>query len=326
MARITKVGRTSRGTVSQFAEDVHAGLSATPKTLSSVYFYDDTGSELFRRIMELPEYYLTRAETEILERSGAHIARTFAGSACDVVDLGAGDGTKTAILLERLRDQTSDLRYLPVDVCEPALHHALDALGSRLPWLASEGIEGDYREAIAWLATRDGSRQRLVLLLGSNVGNLDDETARALFHDLRAFLKPGDHLLVGFDLLKDPAMLTRAYDDAAGVTREFNLNLLRRINRELGGDFNPSTFRHFAAFAPKRRAMESYLVSIRSQAVCVGDSRYRLEPWEPIHTETSRKYSEADIQRFARAAGFLQVELLHDERRLFVDALWRVGP
>jgi dimethylhistidine N-methyltransferase len=308
----------------RFERVVHEGLSRTPKALSSMYFYDERGSELFRRIMELPEYYLTRVEREILALHGSRIVAPFAESACDVVDLGAGDGVKTRILIERLRQANADVRYVPIDVSKGALESALEACSREMPWLAVEGVIAEYAEGLRWLAARARSRPRLVLLLGSNVGNLDDQAARGFFRMLRGVLQPGDHVLVGFDLVKDVDRLQRAYDDSAGVTAQFNLNLLLRINRELGGEFDPAKFRHFAVFSPHTRAMESFLLSKRRQSVRVGAVRYEFDAWEPIHTEISRKYRQLEIGAFAAAAGFLEVGHFVDEQRSFVDALWRV--
>ncbi|HEX3597481.1 MAG TPA: L-histidine N(alpha)-methyltransferase [Polyangiaceae bacterium] len=310
----------------RFERDVHDGLARVPKALPSLYFYDARGSDLFRRIMDLPEYYLTRAEREVLERHGRVIAELLAGRQCDVVDLGAGDGAKTRILLGHLARAGSDVRYLPVDVSDGALATVLDACAAELPWLPTEGVVAEYEAGIRWLSRRDANRSRLVLFLGSNVGNLDDVNARGFFSSLYEALLPGDHVLVGFDLVKDVRVMQPAYDDASGVTAEFNLNLLRRINRELGANFDENAFRHYATFSPSRRAMESYLLSCKAQKVRVGRREYAFEAWEPLHTEISRKYYESDVRGFAEDVGFVEVGHFFDERRLFVDALWRVGP
>ncbi len=308
----------------RFERDVHEGLSSEPKTLPSMYFYDDRGSELFRRIMDLPEYYLTRTEREILELCGPRLLGPLRAGPCDVIDLGAGDGVKARILLEHLRRAGGEPRYLPIDVSEHALCTVLEACGQELPWLPAEGVVAEYAQGIRWLAARDGARPRLVLMLGSNIGNLSVEAAPAFLSSLRAALRTGDHVLIGFDLLKDVAVLQRAYADSAGVTAEFNLNLLRRINRELDADFDPSAFRHFAAFAPLRSQMESYLLSLRRQRVRVGRHSYELQAWEPIHTEISRKYRPAEVRALGLEAGFEQVAEQTDERHAFLDVLWRV--
>lgn len=303
---------------------MHQGLSSAPKTLSSMYFYDDHGSELFRRIMELPEYYLTRSELDVLTRHGSAIVAPLKGAPCDVVDLGAGDGLKTKLLLEQLRSATTDVRYVPIDVSAYALKAALARCDEQVSGISARGVVAEYAQGIAWLSRNDPGRQRLVLALGSNVGNMQRPVAVEFFRALRAALAPGDHVLVGFDLMKDVSLLQRAYDDSAGVTAQFNLGLLRRINRELGGDFDIAAFRHFAAFSPRLQAMESYLLSTRAQRVRIGHRSYAFDAWEPIQTEISCKYRPSDVRSFAREAGFTEVQHYFDERRWFLDALWRV--
>jgi dimethylhistidine N-methyltransferase len=283
---------------------------------------------LFQRIMNLPEYYVTRVEREILQRHGAQLVAPLlrSGRPVDVIDLGAGDGLKTRILLEHFGTRSDAVRYLPIDISEHALQSVLGSCRQEQPWLAARGLVADYAEGIEWLARRDPSRCRLVLVLGSNVGNLTHGATLRFFRALRRALRPGDHVLVGFDLVKDPRVLQLAYDDPAGVTAEFNLNLLRRINRELGGDFDVRAFQHFATFAPVRRAMESYLISTRAQTVRVAGRSFELAAWEPIRTEISCKYRPSDVSAFARDAGFTEVGHYLDERRFFVDALWSVEP
>jgi L-histidine Nalpha-methyltransferase len=323
-ANLVHVAKRDESELAQFQRDVHEGLSRTPKGLSSMYFYDDRGSELFRRIMELPEYYLTRTEFEILARNAPSIVESMRGGPCDVVDLGAGDGLKTKVLLERFHGAPHDVRYVPIDVSPYALRTAIKSCQTELPWLSAQGLVADYTQGIAWLAEHDPARKRLVLALGSNVGNLPPPAAQRFFRALRAALRPGDHVLVGFDLMKDVALLQRAYDDSAGVTAEFNLGLLRRINRELDGDFDLASFRHFATFSPRTNAMESYLLSLRRQTVRVAGKRYAFDAWEPIQTEISCKYRPADVNAFACDAGFAEVRHFFDERHWFLDALWRV--
>jgi len=310
----------------RFERDVCRGLGRTPKALSSMYFYDARGSELFRRIMELPEYYVTGVEREIVEQHGARIVAPLLDADCEVIDLGAGDGLKARILLQHFRTASGAVRYLPVDVSVDSLRTVLAVTHKQQPWLPSQGIVADYAGAIRWLGEHDPWRRRLVLLLGSNIGNLARAPARRFFRSLRRALRPGDHVLVGFDLVKDVDVLQAAYDDSAGVTAEFNLNLLRRINRELDGDFRLDRFRHFAAFSPLHGAMESYLVSTTEQSVRVAGQRFHFEPWEAIRTEMSCKYRIAEVSAFASDAGFVEVEHYFDERRFFVDALFAVPP
>lgn len=308
----------------RFARDVREGLARVPKSIPSFYFYDARGSELFRRITALPEYYLTRVERSILEAHGERIVSPFRGMACDVIDLGAGDGVKSRILLDALRHAGADPRYLPVDVSATAVESALEGCGREGAWLDAEGVVAEYGDAVRWLAGRADHGRRLVLWLGSNVGNLDWAASLRFFRELRGALHPGDHVLIGFDLVKDPELLKRAYDDAAGVTREFNLNLLRRINRELEADFRLEAFRHVATYSPALRRMESCLVSLEHQTVTVDGTRFELHAWEPIHTEISCKYRARDVRALAVESGFRVEDLFHDERGAFVDALWRV--
>jgi L-histidine N-alpha-methyltransferase len=310
----------------RFMHAVHEGLSKSPKQLPSMYFYDDRGSELFARITRLPEYYPTRIERAILMKHGPQLSAALPRGLWDVVDLGAGDSDKARLLLAGLHGHGKRVRYLPVDVSERALVSALSSCRQQLPWLSAEGIVAEYRHALRWVAELHPARKRLVLFLGSNIGNMSRVEAATFLRDLRAALRPGDHVLVGFDLVKDPALLRAAYDDSAGVTAEFNLNLLARMNRELGADFVISAFEHVATYCPSERTMKSYLVTRTEQVVNVDGARYVIEPWEAIETERSHKYREHDVSMLARDAGFATAGMFGDERRFFVDALLRVEP
>ena len=228
----------------EFALDVLTGLSETPKQLNSRWFYDDEGSRLFQRIMALDEYYLTDSEREILETHGASIATNYIGQPVDVVDLGAGDGAKTMLLLERLREAGAGVRYVPIDISEDAMRGLCERVEARFPDIPVSGVVGEYIPALRWLSTQD-ARPRLLLFLGSNLGNFDKPRARAFLRRLWSGLKTGDRVFVGFDLKKDIELLLAAYNDKDGVTRAFNLNLLSRINRELDGNFKVDQFRHF---------------------------------------------------------------------------------
>jgi L-histidine Nalpha-methyltransferase len=297
-------------------------LFATPRSLPSFLLYDAEGSRLFSRIMELPEYYLTRTEREILERNANAIVEPLRGQRVMVIDVGAGDGTKTRILVDALRRAGSDVAYAAVDVSVDALEDLAARTREQLPDVVFEGVVAHYEDGVRFLAGRHPDRKRLALFLGSNVGNLVHTDARALFRSLSSALKEGDHALVGFDLLKDPETLRRAYDDSAGVTAAFNLNLLRRLNRELGADFDLSAFRHHAFFDPRRSALESWLVSTRAQRIEIAGRTLELAAWEGIQTETAFKYREHEITAFASDAGFQSRAVFSDRERRFVDALW----
>ena len=285
-----------------FALDVLTGLSERPKRLSSRWFYDDRGSELFEQIMAAEEYYPTDLERSIFTDQGAAIAAHFAGQELDVVDLGAGDGSKTFLLLEHLAAAGVTTRYVPVDISEGAMRSLYRKVAERLPGQQVAGIVGDYVSALRYLHGQD-ERQRLVL-----------------------FLRPGDHTLIGFDLKKDIEALLAAYNDRDGITAAFNLNLLQRINRELGGHFDLSQWRHYGTYNVFSGAMESYIVSRVKQDVRIDALRstFSFNPWEPIHTEYSYKYLDSDIDGLAAFTGFDIVGRFADPKGWFCDALWRV--
>lgn len=330
--------------VEDLAIDVLVGLSERPKRLPSRLFYDAVGSGLFRRITELDEYYLTRKELEILRDHGERLLAPLLGRPCTVVDLGAGDGHKSAVLLERLLAGAGggDITYAPLDVSEAAMRGLCTAMAARFPSLRLRGLVGEYfdgmralsdpahldpRPAAGLVTTGEVDRGRkLVLLLGSNLGNFAHPQARGFLRRLWSALDDGDLLLVGFDLKKDVDVLLAAYNDAEGVTSAFNLNLLHRLNRELGADFDVTSFTHLATYQPDTGAMESYLLSRRRQDVSISalGATFSFEPWEAIHTECSYKYLESDIEAFARFTGFEVVARACDEQRWYCDALWRV--
>lgn len=308
-----------------FMTDVLIGLSKKPKSISSLYLYDAVGSDAFERICDLDEYYLTRCEFEILRRHAAALVTRLGDRPLNLVDLGAGDGRKTAVLLEALVEQGLDVRYVPIDISEPAMQTVVEAMGQRFDGLAIEGLVSEYFEGVRWLSGQT-DRTNLVLFLGSNIGNFDKAHARAFLQQLWSALSPGDRVLVGFDLKKDIELLLAAYNDREGVTAEFNLNLLDRINQELGANFDRRGFRHFATYNVFSGAMESYLVSLERQRVFVGALRQSFEfaPWEPIHTEYSYKYLDDDVTDLAYFAGFEVEALYYDDKRWFCDALWTV--
>lgn len=304
--------------------DVLKGLSASPKRLPSKYFYDDEGSRLFQKIMSLPEYYLTRAEAEILEQHRARIISLVATEPFTLVELGAGDGAKTTLLLERLLQEQKRFFYAPIDISAHAIDALVQNLAKRFPTLRVHSIHDDYFRGLKALQTL--TRQRTVaLFLGSNIGNFTTAAARAFLRRLRRALQTGDWLLIGFDLKKDIPTLIRAYSDTAGITREFNFNLLRRLNRELGATFDLNAFQHYATYNPTLGAMESYLISKTAQTIWIESAGKSIDfdAFEPIHTEYSFKYSERDIENFAADARFESVENFYDSKRQFVDALWR---
>ncbi|MEM6960426.1 MAG: L-histidine N(alpha)-methyltransferase [Myxococcota bacterium] len=310
----------------EFAHEILTGLAGVPKRLASKYFYDDTGSRLFRQIMTLPEYYLTRCEREILCEHGADILGHLRGRSVNLVDLGAGDGTKTLLIADRASEADVDLRYVPIDISKGAMEGLIERVEQTRPGLRCCGLVSEYIDGVHWLGAQQDSRAHLVLLLGSNIGNFDRAQSRDFLRRLWSAMRDQDYLLIGFDLKKDIDLMQRAYNDDQGITRAFNLNLLERINRELGGHFDPEKFQHFAPYNIHAGAMESYLVSVEAQEVFVEalEQKFEFAPWEPIQTECSYKFLMSDVESLARETGFSIVSNYYDRKGWFVNSLWRV--
>jgi L-histidine N-alpha-methyltransferase len=303
--------------VPSFKEDVERGLRAQPKRLPCKYFYDEVGSALFDAITRLPEYYLTNAEAEILAEWGWQIVRLL-DSPVDFLELGSGSAAKTRLLIgEALRVQT-DLRYSPIDISTEALHASSLALVEAYPALRVRAYAGDYFDVLESRALRL-ERKTLAMLMGSNIGNYEPADARELLRLLGAALRPGDGLLLGADLKKDRATLELAYDDPAGVTAAFDRNILARINRELDADFEPRNFAHVARYDEARASVDSFLEARASAEVYVRslDLRASIAEGERIHTESSYKFSDAEIVELGRAAGFRPACAWHDRGRRF---------
>jgi dimethylhistidine N-methyltransferase len=310
----------------EFARDVADGLTAAPKRLACRYFYDREGSRLFEVICELPEYYLTRAETAILHDRAREIADCFPGDVT-IIELGSGNAVKTQLLFEALLRTRRRVRYVPIDICRPVLEGSSRALLQMFPGLEIVAVAAEYQQALRRLPA-ESARPKLILWLGSNIGNFDRTEAAALLRRIRDTLQPADRVLVGFDLRKDRAILEAAYDDAAGVTAAFNLNLLARINRELDGAFDLGAFRHRALYDPDLGRIEMYLVSTRSQRVIIGrlGLQVAFAAGETIHTENSYKYSLTEIVEVARAAGLHAERSWQDAEGRFSLHLLRIDP
>jgi len=312
--------------LSQFASDVLAGLSASPKHLSSKYFYDDEGTRLFQEIMKLPEYYLTGCEEEIFLRQSEAIFSSFAdgGNSFELVELGAGDGTKTAILIDHFIKQKADISYSPIDISSEALGTLSDKFTSAFPGLSINARQGDYLSILGSLSGDLGTR-KVLLFLGSNIGNFSRENSISFFRGIRDVMGPNDQLFIGFDLKKDPRVILRAYDDPAGITAAFNLNLLTRINSELGGTFDVSKFEHYAIYHPGEGSAMSYLVSRERQKVHIAalGRTFEFGEWEPVFTEISQKYDLSSIKEIAAESGFEVERNFFDSRRYYCDSLWK---
>lgn len=314
--------------VNTFAEDVRAGLTGKPKALLPKYFYDELGSHLFEAICLLPEYYLTRAESEILSN---HAEEIIAESAVDshqsirLIELGNGSSSKTRFLIEALLHQRKSLAYLPIDISTASLRRSSEELLRLYPTLSIEAYAADYFTALQALSSPPAQRsdssetQTIVLFLGSSIGNLDAAEARALLKRIRDALQPLDALLIGADLKKSAAVLVPAYDDALGVTAAFNLNLLLRINRELDADFDLRKFEHKALYNEPPGRVEMHILSRAAQRVEIRalDLEIQFEEGESIHTENSYKYNQDELAALALDTRFRLARTWFDRERRF---------
>lgn len=306
---------------SDFAADVRAGLTAARKRLSCRYFYDAAGSALFEEICALPEYYLTRAEQEILDAHGPAIIAAGAADAT-LVELGSGSAKKTRTLIQAALGRGAPLRYVPIDISRSILVDSSRALLEDHPSLEITAIAAEYRAGLRWLRRR--REPKLLLWLGSNVGNFNRADAARFLRGVRATMSPSDRLVLGVDLRKSRAALEAAYDDSAGVTARFNLNLLARINRELGGRFALRSFAHRARWNDRLGRVEIRLESRRAQTVRIDalGLDVRFAAGERIYTESSYKYSFVELERLARAASFvIEARWLDRARRFSVNLL-----
>lgn len=303
--------------VPSFAADVAAGLSATPKRLPSKYLYDEIGSALFDAITRLPEYYLTQAETEILSEWGWQIVRLL-DAPLDFLELGSGSAIKTRLLIgEALRVQ-DDLLYSPIDISTEAVSASSLALVETFSKLRVRAYAGDYFDVLESHPLRS-DRKMLAMFMGSNVGNYQPEETRLLLGLLGSTLRRGDGLLMGVDLKKDAATLELAYDDPAGVTAAFDRNLLVRINRELGADFDPRKFAHIAQYDEARGSVDSFLEARERMVVRVPAAALQctFEAGERIRTESSYKFNDDDAIALVASAGFRSQSVWHDEAKRF---------
>ena len=286
-----------------FAEAIEIGLSASPKVIPSRFFYDEIGSELFERICDLPEYYLTRAEREILQ---THAADILADSPTDLtlVELGSGSAVKTKLLMEELLKTHARLRFTPIDISRSAIEACASHLLQTFDDLEILAVASDYHSGLSILKARN-SGPELILFLGSSIGNFHRQDASTFLKGVAEAMSNGDRLLVGIDLRKDASVLEPAYDDAEGVTAQFNLNLLGRINHELGGRFDVGAFDHKAIYDVDAGRIEMYLVSAAQQTVRIEslDLEVDFEAGESIHTEDSYKYSLEEIDALVAGVG-----------------------
>jgi dimethylhistidine N-methyltransferase len=325
---MTTIGLPSPSTQisEQIASAVCEGLLSRPKWLPSWLFYDAAGSRLFDQITELPEYYVTRTERAILcDHADEIIARAAGGEALRLVELGAGSADKTRLLLSAAVERQDTVVYEPVDVSATALEEAQERIEREIPGVLVEPRVQDYTRDFTLAAPSPGER-RLVLYIGSSIGNFERDEAGRLLEAVRAALVPGDGILLGVDLVKDKATLEAAYDDAAGVTAAFNRNMLIRLNRELGADFEVDAFAHRALWNPSHSRIEMHLESQSPQTVQMAalDLSVDFEAGETIHTENSHKYGPGETEGLLADAGFSPETTWTDEKGWFAVCLARV--
>lgn len=298
----------------KFRDDVLQGLALTPKRLAPKYFYDRTGSLLFDAICELPEYYVTRAETSIMRSQVDDVVSSW-GPRVRVVEPGAGSGTKTRLVLEALGPSRC-VEYVPVDISREHLAAAAAQLRADFPWLRVTPVVADFATELP-IAARDDDAQTVVYFPGSTIGNFDPQEAERLLSRFRRAAGVGGTVVVGIDLKKDPATLHAAYNDAQGVTAAFNRNVLVRMNRELGADFDVASFAHYAFYEPVSGRIEMHLVSSRRQDVTISGRTFHFAEGESIRTECSYKYDLPAAERLARAAGLSLLDAWLDHERRF---------
>lgn len=316
--------KTEKNTVDQFRSDILNGLQNMPKKLSSKYFYDKTGDHLFQKIMAMPSYYLTRCELDIFKNKTDELIELLipGNEPFDLIELGAGDAMKSSYLLEQLIKKGFNFTYMPIDISGNILSILHEKLSSRFPEMKITCLEGDYFEMLQKAASLS-DRRKVVMFLGSNIGNMTPEEAEVFCLHLNKNLSPKDRVLIGFDLKKNPHIILDAYNDKEGITAAFNLNLLTRINHELGGNFDLTQFQHYQTYDPVTGACRSFLVSLTGQQVTIGDIVISFEENELIDMEISQKFSPERIRELGEKSGFSITGEIRDSKKWFVDTIWQ---
>jgi dimethylhistidine N-methyltransferase len=308
-----------------FLIDVLTGLRSSPKYLNSKYFYDKKGDELFQALMNSEDYYLTNCEMEIFKEQNKQMADSIlkSHSPYDVIEFGPGDAVKSIHLLKQLVAQKGIGNYFPIDISENIIGYLEKELPKMELLLHTKGLNGEYLKMLTE-AKKISANPKVILFLGGNVGNFTPIQLTPFLKNLRGNLSGDDQVLIGFDLKKNPKKILKAYNDKQGITRAFNLNLLERINRELGGDFNADQFDHFPTYDPVSGACKSYLISLKDQEVSVNNNIISFKRNEPIFMEISQKYSLEEISTIATECGFKSVATFIDSGNNFADVLWKV--
>ena len=307
-----------------FAKEVLESLSQSPKKLSSKYFYNEKGDKLFQEIMKMDEYYLTKSEYEIFSQQKKEILKELVNSKTpfQMIEFGAGDGLKTKVLLEHLVDKKADFEYIPIDISEDVLIELKDSLKDKWPNLKCRPIVNTYFDALKSLSS---DKPKIVLFLGSNIGNFNIIEARKFLQQVNQNLNDGDLILLGVDLKKDPDLILAAYNDKRGITKSFNLNLLLRMNEELGANFNLEHFKHWPTYDPISGETRSHLISMKEQDVIFEklEKTINFKYAEPIFMEISKKYNLEEIETLSEKTNFEIVEHFYDCKHYFLNSLWR---
>lgn len=310
---------------SELTNDTLRGLTSTPKYLLSKYFYDDIGSTIFQDIMKMPEYYLTDCEYEIFDFQKEQIIDKFIqdGSPFDLIELGSGDGLKTKILLTEMVNKLINFNYLPVDISRKANIDLDESLAKELPTLKVKAQTGDFFKIMEKIDDQSG-RRKVILFLGSNIGNFTDEKINSFLGHLSKFTHSGDRVMIGFDLKKSPEIIIQAYNDPHGHTRRFNMNHLTRLNRELGADFNLDNFEQHTEYNPQTGEVKSFLVSKKEQEIHFEafEEVIHFNEWETIFMELSRKFDFNTIRKLAANHGFSIENHFIGKKKWYTDSLW----
>ncbi|MEO8720841.1 MAG: L-histidine N(alpha)-methyltransferase [Ginsengibacter sp.] len=311
--------------MNNFLTDVLNGLQSSPKYLFSKYFYDKKGDELFQKIMDSPEYYLTNAEMEIFSTQTNAMACSLLqkNTAIDILEFGPGDATKSVFLLKELSERNALINYFPIDISKNIIDNLNKNLPKQIPGISIHGFVGEYFEMLTSV-NKISTNNKLVLFLGGNIGNFKFNEMPRFCKDLRNLLLPEDMVLIGFDLKKNPKKILAAYNDKSGYTAEFNLNLLRRINEELNANFDTDHFEHYPTYDPQTGACKSFLISTKEQEVKIENTTIKFEEHEPVFMEISQKYSLAQINEIMEECGFHVLAHFFDSNNYFVDIILKV--